>query len=89
MRKLAELFSGSPYTWAIVSTVLITLLYYGYSRTLPMDDKEINKGAAKVGAAAFLVNVALAWVVVSGMHEPISTVPFVEAPAPSAPAFDT
>lgn len=86
MRKLAEIFSGSPYVYALISTILICVAYYGYSRTLPQSTKETNKATAKVTAITFLVHIALAYITVMGQAEPISSVPFTDI-NPPAPTF--
>lgn len=82
MRKVAELFASSPYTFMLTSTVLITLIYYLYSKTLPMTQKDVQKNTAKVAAVAFLTNMSLAYITSMGQAEPLSAEPFMQtAPA--------
>ena len=77
MRKLAELFTSSPWMYGGLSALLITLLYYVYTRTLPMTREDVNRSTAKVAAVTLLVNGALAYLVSSGMQESLSAEPFV------------
>ncbi len=77
MKKLADAFASNPWIYGALSALLISLLYYAYSRTLPMRREDVNRSTAKVAAAAIIVNGVLAYLVGMGGNEQISTEPFV------------
>jgi hypothetical protein len=85
MRTIGAALQNNPYMFMLSSTVLVTVLYYLYSRTLPLSQQEINKSTAKVAAVSFLSNMALAYLASMGQAEPLSSEPFVMAPPVPAP----
>lgn len=87
MRSIGAALHNNPYIFMLSSTVLITILYYLYSKTLPLSQQDINKGTAKVAAVSFLTNMALAYLAATAQVEPLSSEPFMMAPAVPAPVL--